>query len=228
MLLSLYLGSLVFGGVLLGASLLLGGHDDFDADTDADLDTDGLDFDSDVDADADLDLDADADADADLELDAEADADAHGGMGKDLDVSGASLFFFLKSLRFWTFFLAFFGLTGTLLDGLGVSGNPIVTFAVALATGTLTGFTAAKLIRSLMHDELAAPANDRDYVGLSARVLVPPKVGGVGKVRVEVGGRLVDLLAETDEDGFRADEEVLIIDVDGTRARVARANADAD
>ncbi|MDH5492526.1 MAG: hypothetical protein OEY14_11300, partial [Myxococcales bacterium] len=67
MLVYAYLFCLVLGGVLLGASILLGGHDD------ADLGGDGS-----FDADADLALDADAD----LALDADADfeADAHGAM----------------------------------------------------------------------------------------------------------------------------------------------------
>ena len=40
MLIYIYLATLIFGGVLLGTSILLGGHGDVDADIDADLDLD--------------------------------------------------------------------------------------------------------------------------------------------------------------------------------------------
>ncbi|HJK89928.1 MAG TPA: NfeD family protein [Polyangiaceae bacterium LLY-WYZ-15_(1-7)] len=208
-----YLGALVFGGVLLFSSILLGGHDDGDFDADGDVD---LDADLDVDADADLDLDVDGDVDADV--------DHGGGLSKDLqlDGGGADVFWALRSLRFWTFFLAFFGLTGMVLDGLGLVDNPWVTLALALGMGGATGFGAAAAIRALSSDRTAEGAGSGDYIGKTARVVVPLRGGSVGKVRVEVKGSLVDVLAVTDEGELTSEDEVLIIEMEGTRARVAR------
>ena len=96
MLLKIYLASLAFGGVLLVASLVIG--DDGDADTDFD-----------------------GGADLDLDLAAE-----HGGAPDhgDIDALGG-IFGALKSIRFWTFFTAFFGLTGTVFEGAGASGATV-------------------------------------------------------------------------------------------------------
>ncbi len=186
---TLYIGALVFGGVLLGSSVLLGGHDD-----------------------ADLDSDVDGHLDGDLDKDLPS-ADALG------------VLWLLRSLRFWTFFFAFFGLTGVLLDGLGLIGNEWISLGLSLGMGTLIGGGAAALIRSLARDETAHAADETDYLGKSASVIVPIKKGGVGKVRVEVKGQLVDLLAEADED-IDAKGEVLIVEIEGTRARVARMEED--
>jgi len=86
MLLGIYLGSLAMGGILIGASLLMGGNDsDADADADADLDAD-VDVDADLDLDADLDVDVDLDADMDVDVDADMDLDADTDVDGDIDV----------------------------------------------------------------------------------------------------------------------------------------------
>ena len=95
MLMYFYVGALVFGGVLLLSSVVLGHHD---ADGDFDLDGDGG-------------LDSDGDVDAEHEITVEKDIDLSGDIG---------LFWVLRSIRFWMFFLAFFGLTGVLFQGLGL------------------------------------------------------------------------------------------------------------
>lgn len=198
----LYIAALVLGGVLLGASLLLGGHD-ADGPDGGGPDADGPDLDADVDADVELEADAD-------------------GLDKDLDVGAASdVFWILRSFRFWMFFLAFFGLTGVTLDGLGLVDTPWITAVLSVAMGAIAGGGAATAFRMLAGDETAEAAGASDYVGKSAKVLVAPKRGSVGKVRVEVKGQLVDLLATT-EDEIGADDEVLVIEMDGTRARIAR------
>lgn len=189
MLIYAYIAALIFGGVLLGASLLLGGHD---ADG-PELDADGPD------------LDADAD-----------------GLDKDLDFgAGGDAFWILRSVRFWTFFLAFFGLTGVVLEGLGLVSVAWITAVIAAGMGVLAGGSAATVFRVLANDQTSDAASSSDYLGKSARVLVPSKPGGVGRVRVEVKGQLVDLLATSDEE-IGTEDEVLVIEMDGTRARVAR------
>jgi membrane protein implicated in regulation of membrane protease activity len=200
MLVYFYLAALIFGGVLLGSSILLGGHDD------ADLDLDG-----DVDIDADVDVDADVDAEID----------------KDLPLGGDSFLWWLRSMRFWTFFLSAFGLTGMLLKGLGLAGE-IPTLVSALAMGGVSGFTAAWVIKKLSSDDAGRAAGSRDYIGKSAKVLVPVRSEGVGKIRVRVRGQTVDLLATTDEAELGSDDEVIVIEMDGTRARVARLDSERE
>lgn len=206
LLIYIYLASLIIGGVLLGASILLGGHDD------ADMDVDG---------DADLDLDADGDLEAEGGLDKDVDAGGHG------DLSGI-LFSFL-SLRFWTFFLAFFGLTGLVLGGFDLVSSPWLGLALALGMGLGTGFGAMAIIRRLQTDTAGHAVRSSDYVGKTARVVVPFEgESGVGKVRVDIRGNTVDLLASgLESDGYGSKDEVLIVEMEGSRARVARIDGGA-
>ena len=52
----------------------------------------------------------------------------------------------LRSRRFWTFFVSFFGMTGLVLDGLDLM-TPTVAFVVALATGAIAGAGASAAVR---------------------------------------------------------------------------------
>lgn len=198
MLTYLYLFSVIVGGILLAASILLGSKD--------------------VEADAHVDAEVDADADADGALDK--DLGAHG------DAAGF-LYLFL-SLRFWIFFLAFFGLTGIVMDVLGLVSHELVGLALAIGMGLLVGTGATSVIRMLSRERSGEAVESKDYVGKTARVLVPFEGQRVGKVRVEIGGRSVDLLAsavEEDAEKYGGKEEVLIVEMDGSRARVARLDA---
>lgn len=51
-----------------------------------------------------------------------------------------------KSVRFWTFFVAFFGMTGLILDGLDVMA-PAVALLVAIVTGMLVAAAVNAAIR---------------------------------------------------------------------------------
>ena len=52
----------------------------------------------------------------------------------------------LRSRRFWTFFVSFFGMTGLILDGLDLM-SPIVSLIVAIAVGAVAGAGASAAIR---------------------------------------------------------------------------------
>lgn len=52
----------------------------------------------------------------------------------------------LRSRRFWTFFVSFFGMTGLILDGLDVM-SPTVSLIVAIAVGAVAGAGASAAIR---------------------------------------------------------------------------------
>ncbi|EDM80794.1 hypothetical protein PPSIR1_12963 [Plesiocystis pacifica SIR-1] len=173
MLIKVYLFAMVLGAVLLGVSFLLGG-DDADADGDADLD---------------------ADADADLDLDGDGDVD--GGDGGHGDIGG--LFGVLGSTRFWTFFATFFGLTGLVLDGFDLAATT-VALVLAIAVGTLCGWTAVTLIRRLSANDTGVAASSSDYVGKTGEMLLGAKPGRLGKIRIELKGTTVDVLAVC-EDG---------------------------
>ncbi|RME24549.1 MAG: hypothetical protein D6798_10985 [Deltaproteobacteria bacterium] len=208
--LPLYLGSLALGGLIIVASIFLGDHD-HDADADADVDVDAA-----VDLDADADLDADLDLDADADFDAEADGDLHAGHDFDKafeagQEAGGTWLPFL-SLRFWTFALATFGGTGTLLDLLGFSD--LIAFPVATVTGVGVGWVVAWFFHKLKSERVTGDTGLKGIRGSEGRLLLPVGPDKPGKVRVVVDGQDVDLVARTG-DGRRleARQAVLIVDV---------------
>jgi membrane protein implicated in regulation of membrane protease activity len=158
------------------------------------------------------------------------DADGHGSGDKDTEVGGhgdfAGFLLSFLSLRFWTFAFAFFGLTGLVLELLDLVGNQWLTLGLALAMGMGIGTAATTILRKLGMDTSGQTATSADYIGKTARVVVPIEGKGVGKVRVDVKGTSVDLMAVgIDEEDFEGREEVLIVEMDGPRARVARVDA---
>jgi membrane protein implicated in regulation of membrane protease activity len=199
----LYLFGLIVGGILLGASILLGGKDsdgDGHADGDADKDKGGIDKGLDKGMDKALDKGA----------------ESGGGHG----AFDAFLWSF-ASIRFWTFFLAFFGMTGLALTALDTS--TLVTLFAAIGMGLVTGLGAVQIIRALAADTTTSSARSSDYIGKTVKVRVPLEKGTQGQVRLQVKGSTVDVLATTDEnDGFKSGEEALIIEMDGHTARIAR------
>jgi membrane protein implicated in regulation of membrane protease activity len=229
MLLGIYLGSLAMGGILIGASLLLGGNDsDADADADADLDAD-MDLDADVDVDADADLDADTDIDGDLDADVDADADADHDVdhalalaaqaelaeAADSPMFGGWLPFL--SLRFWTFGLASFGATGAMLFFV----SPALSLAASIPTGLVIGTTVAALFRYLKKSATGHVASTRSYRGREAKVLLTIRPDGVGKIRIPVDGPDVDMLARTKEgEEISIGSKVLVITVEDDVAEV--------
>ena len=52
----------------------------------------------------------------------------------------------LRSRRFWTFFVSFFGMTGLILDGLDLMSTP-VALIVAIGVGAVAGAGASAAVR---------------------------------------------------------------------------------
>ncbi len=208
MLTNIYLFALILGGILLAASIFFGG-----------------------DADADADVDLDVDADADIDADTDADHGEHGATTDHVDALGALGGFVASflSLRFWTFFAAFFGLTGVLLEQVSPETSTETALGLAVGMGLVIGQIATRVFRVLGRSEAGTVASERDYVGLTGRVLVGFAAGDVGKVRVTLKRTTEDLLATTDEDDpFSIGEEVLVIQMNDTKAMIARVRPKAE
>lgn len=223
MLFSVYIFSMVLGGVVLGSSILLGGKD-----KDADLS-------SDVDADLDADGDADGDGDHGAAGHAHGDSFAHPHVGAHTGAMAVRekalpvrikrrrlLLSTIASIRFWTFFTTFFGLTGAVFEGFALLGM-VPTLIVALTLGSASGAAAALIIRNLADHPTGVAASSRDYVGQTGRVLVAIRRGGLGKVRLTLKGTTVDMLATTDDEAaVEVGELALIIEMRDTTAVVVR------
>ena len=193
----LYVIALGIGGTMVAASLLLGGHD-----SDVDHDLDG-DVDADVDADA-------GGADADHDLDHGADAHvSHADGVAGLDAAMAWLP--VTSMRFWTFFLAFFGLTGAALILADAVASQVAIGVISGVVGYGSGLGVATAVRKLKTQQVDSSLSERDYIGATATVLLGVAKGQTGKIRLELKGRTIDLLAETEEDqGFEAKQPAMV------------------
>ena len=194
--LPLYLGSLALGGILIVASVVFG-----DGDSGGDPD-----FAADIDLDLDVGLDGDHDAIAILADPSDA-------------VAGAGTWLPFFSLRFWTFALAAFGLSGAALHALGVTG--LLGLAVSVLLGGGVGTGAAWTFRQLQLTEVTGNVGMRDIRGSEATVLLSVGPEKMGKVRSVVDGQHVDLPARTRcEDIMNREEKALIVSVDDGVAEI--------
>jgi hypothetical protein len=192
-----YVFALVLGSILLGASFLMGGDHHGDGDAGGHLE-------------------GHVDHDHDLDAHADGDHDAHGDLG--------GLFGVLASMRFWTFFAAFFGLTGVVLDGFDLAAD-LVTLGLAIGVGFVTGFVAVTIIRRLSATDTGVAAGVSDYVGKSGELLIAVGPGRIGKIRIELKGTTVDVLVVSEDETIARGEQALILEMREDKAIVVRLDS---
>jgi len=139
------------------------------------------------DADVDVDVDVAADADVDVEADAGGEGDGHG-------VTAAARFLSMRNL---VFFMAFFGLTGTLLTLL--QANHVATLVAALGLGAVAGYVVQRLMDYLRGSQSGALPGASALAGAEARVVVGLAGARPGKVDVVAGDRTYQFVARMHE-----------------------------
>lgn len=219
-----YVFCLIVGGAFVLLSIL-SGLGDADMDFDADMDAD---FDADFDADVDADFDVDADADADFDADADADVEHGTGGSGDVEVFLKKRFNPLYSFKFWTFFLAYFGLTGVVFEYFELMQSTIGVFALSMGLGLFAGLFSSYLMYAVNKGSVSAGVTDRDYIGSSAKVTLPLTKKERGKVRMRVKGKMIEMPAESADDDeviFDLDEECFVLEVEDGVAQVVHASA---
>lgn len=161
------------------------------------------------------DVDVGGHGDADLDASHGHAGDAHGA-----HATGWLPFF---SFQFWTFALAFFGLTGTVLTLLSLA-SMVPTLIASTVLGLGTGTAVSTLIRKLRTQTVSSSVGATDFVGRSGIVKLPLRAGSAGKIRVTVKEQVIDLLAMTDDkEEIAVGEEVLVTEMLDGRAVVVRA-----
>jgi membrane protein implicated in regulation of membrane protease activity len=153
--------------------------------------------------------------------------DGHDAGGDDLDHadgaghgdSGALVGVFF-SLRFWTFTLLGFGLSGSLLHVFQLASSWAVAM-LAGGTGAASGLFAALVFRALMRSASPVAQRASNAIGKEGRVLIPCSRGQVGQVRIELEGSSLDLMATTDELEIPRGGAILVEDVRGGVAHVS-------
>ena len=193
MLPSIYLGSLILGGLLIGASIVLGGDSGFDNDVDTDADFGG-----------------------ELELEVAGAADGNGDLLYMDSEAGAWLPFL--SMRFWTFGLASFGLTGSLFSLSTTVGMAniaeAISLGVSISVGVVVGWATSWAFQKLKSQRVTGEVGLQQLKGCEATVLLSVNSAKNGKIRTLVGGQTVDLLASSlDEHSLERGSKVLIVDI---------------
>jgi membrane protein implicated in regulation of membrane protease activity len=115
-----------------------------------------------------------------------------------------------------------FGFVGTLLHFLRLAGS-VMTLGTATAVGLLSGVLASTAMRAIARAQTSSGGEADEAVGHVGRVLIPIERGKRGKVRIEVHGRLLDLIATTDDERLDGGESVIVEEMRGTMAHVSRA-----
>jgi len=187
--LSLYLAAASCGLILLIATIFLG-DSDLDADTDLDLDPD-IDFDAEV----------DFNIDGAGELDAMNTAEKKGKQG----------FLPFLSIRFWTFGLTVFGVTGIIL--VKMNQPTAIHASLAIGMGLIVGWAAAQIFHRLKNTTVDSSADVDRLRGTEALVVLTVRPGGTGKVRMRVKEQDVEVTATTSHDSpLEIGDRVLIVE----------------
>lgn len=206
----IYLFFLIIGGGLLTFSLL-GGHD---SDSSAHADTHiGIDTDHHIDVHS-----------ADTAHSGEVSpTNTHSSITDYHNQSSLSDNVKFLSIRNLTYFMAFFGLTGTILTL--ISTAILWTFAAALSAGGFAAWYGYKLMKYLKTSETGQAINIKDLSGKKAIVTLPIKSGNKGKVQVYINGQTEEIPAVLAENAakkeFNYREEVLITEVNNGIAYIS-------
>ncbi|WOD39397.1 hypothetical protein [Nodosilinea sp. E11] len=165
------------------------------------------------------DIDADFDVEAPGELD---DIDLGTHLDQTLTALRNRWWLPFLSLRFWTFALCFFGLTGMLLTGLqpGLAGGLVAL--IALLMGLFCGLGAALVLRSLSRQSVSSLIRPEALTGQLGTVEIPFNAHSRGKVSLSIGGSTVSFFAITQEEReFHQGERVLVVGMERDKLWVA-------
>ena len=131
----------------------------------------------------------------------------------------------LKSLKFWTFSICFFGLTGLVLSNLSVAIAPPVVAIVSVMMGLACGALVAGSLRALRRQKSDSLVRSDELVGLTGTVELPFNKHSRGKVRLQIKGSLIDSIAYTDDGKeFKPGDRVLVISTEQNRLWVVSAD----
>ncbi len=206
----IYLACFIVGGIFIAISLFFGGDTDADVDVDADVE-----MDVDVDGDVDFQSDMDIDADADVDVDSDAAGDAADSEGL---VEGAKFLSFRNAI----FFVAFFGMTGTIFNLLNIPA--FITLPSAIVMGGIASFLMHKTLNHLVRNEVDSSLNLNSLTGMPANVTINLSRQNKGKITLNANGRKFQLLAitadEADRDNFQEGETVIVLRVKDNTAYV--------
>ena len=178
---------------------------------------DGVDLAGDFDGDFDVAIDSDGDGNLD-------DIDFGTHLGETFAALRNRWWLPLLSLRFWTFALCFFGLTGLLLNGLQPDLDRWLVALIALVMGFFCGLVASLVLRSLSRQSVSSLIRPDELTGQIATVEIPFDAHSRGKVYLRLRGSTVSFFAMTQEEReFQLGDTVLVVGLEHNKLWVAAA-----
>jgi hypothetical protein len=127
------------------------------------------------------------------------------------------------SMRFWTFTLAFFGLTGVLFDKLELASSN-ATAALAVGMGVGTGFVVSWTVNRLKRQVVNSLPSEVGYAGLTGEMLLEASADESGRIRIVARGSTIDLPARPqNRERLAKGTRALVVDVTDGVACVAPA-----
>jgi hypothetical protein len=211
----IYLSALIFGGSFLLMSLLLGDHDG-DASDHSALDAGHADIDHDLDAHID-----DFDTSTDIEI---SDADtSHPIQHFHSDATDAVSFISFRNI---TFFSAFFGLTGLILDFLTIPF--FISLFSSIGMGAFAWGFGHKLMKYLKSSQTGEGIDLAELKGRNAIVSLPVSKESKGKIFIRTETSNFEMIAKVSEvakkDQFNPRDEVLIIEISNNIAYIVESD----
>ena len=118
----------------------------------------------------------------------------------------------LKTIKFWTFGLCFFGLTGLLFSWFAPHLGPVIILAIALVMGLLIGGATASALQILRYRSANSMIAPGELVGQLGTVEIPFDQNSRGKGRLYFGDNVHEMMARTsDSQAFQAGDRVVVV-----------------
>lgn len=134
------------------------------------------------------------------------------------------IFGFVKSLKFWTFGICFFGLTGLVLSNLTMPLPAGLIAIVAVVMGSICGALVSGTLQILRRQQADSLIRVDDLVGSTGTVEVPFDKDSRGKVQLLVKGSMIQMIAYTDAvQALEKGDPVLVVGTEQNRLWVVPA-----
>lgn len=128
------------------------------------------------------------------------------------------------SLRFWTFSLCFFGLTGLLIQLVQPTLPGWLGALIAGLMGFFCGLVAFLVLRALGRQSVNSLIRPEDLAGQIGTVEIPFDAHSRGKVCLQLSGSTVSFFAMTQEErDFQRGDSVLVVGLERNKLWVASA-----
>ncbi len=211
--LTIYLACLLFGGVLLAVVILFGGDHDLGHDVGFDMHTD-LDHGG-------FDLHTDMDVHGGVPGDLHTDFHTHGeSIPPGEGMAAAAQWFSFRNI---IFFIAFFGLTGTVLTF--VSPSAVIAGVGAVIMGFLASTLSHRVFQYLRQTESGAGLVESDLQGLRGQVVITTTRTTKGKITTVANEQTLQMIALTAEEASKEEyhpgEIITIVRIESGLAYIA-------